>query len=167
MGLIMVVDDMAMVREPMAMSIRSAGFQAICATDGVDALAKFKTQRPDAILLDMEMPIMNGLEFLRILRALPEGVRVPVICLTAHGNRNCVEEAVKLGAQDYILKTRFSMAEMLTKIKHQLAAVAPPAPAPKAQDPKHPLPSESATVHATRGYRPPPRMHLAPEPGSK
>ena len=113
---ILVVDDMSIFREPIAASIRRAGYKTFCAADGKEALDLVCQEKPDLILLDIAMPVMNGLECLRALRANPETQNIPVIMLTAMAEREPVTEALEIGMQGYLLKSQFSLKDMLSKI---------------------------------------------------
>jgi len=160
MKTILVVDDMAIFRDPIAISLRAAGFGAVCATNGKEALEILKSQRPDLVLLDLGMPVMDGFGFLKAMRAEPESLHVPVICLTAQADRQRVVDAVALGAKDYILKSRFSMTEMLARIRKRLdmPAASPQAPAPNSTTPPdapRATPS-SASAHQSGGSAPAP-----------
>jgi CheY-like chemotaxis protein/HD-like signal output (HDOD) protein len=139
MSTIMVVDDMSIFRDPIAASLRLAGFSTVTAVNGQEALVKLKAQCPDLILLDMAMPVMDGLTFLRALRSDPATRQVPVILLTAMSDRPHVLQAVKLGIHDYLLKSRFSLKDLLERVNKHLPAAAarngavapaPPPPAP-------------------------------------
>ena len=113
---VMVVDDMPIFREPIAASIRRAGYKTSCAANGREALDLICQEKPDLILLDIGMPVMDGLECLKALRANPETQDIPVIMLTAMAEREPVTEAMKTGIQGYMLKSQFSLKEMLSKI---------------------------------------------------
>src|SRR5204862_5451141 len=82
---ILVVDDMPIFRDPIAASLRLAGYSTVCAANGREALVAARVNRPDAILLDVAMPVMDGISFLRALRAEADAslAKVPVILLTA------------------------------------------------------------------------------------
>ena len=121
MGTILVVDDMAVFREPIAASLRQKGYQTACAKNGREALDVAKRDRPDLILLDMAMPEMDGLTFLKKMQADHELRGVPVIMLTAVGERESVVEACKLGASEYLLKSQFSLDEMTSRIESCLS----------------------------------------------
>jgi CheY-like chemotaxis protein/HD-like signal output (HDOD) protein len=113
---ILVVDDMPIFRDPIAASLRLAGFATVCAANGREALAAAAAHRPDVILLDVAMPVMDGIACLRGLRADPELAKTPVILLTAMSDKRYVVEAGKLGVHDYLLKSAFSMQELLTRV---------------------------------------------------
>ena len=110
MATILVVDDMAIFREPIAATLRLAGHETACAADGAEALRAVALRVPDLILLDLAMPGMDGLTFLERLRAERPDVRVPVMLLTAVAEKPVVVRAAALGAREYLLKSRFSAA---------------------------------------------------------
>jgi len=83
----MVVDDMAVIREPIAASLRAAGHKTLCASDGKEALMLIKGNVPDMILLDLSMPGMDGMSVLRALRGDPLTAKTPVILLTASADK--------------------------------------------------------------------------------
>ena len=82
MSLVLIVDDDARIRALMARLIETSGYSAVEAADGKEALAKMRHRRPCVILLDLQMPIMDGWEFRRQQLADPELADVPVICVT-------------------------------------------------------------------------------------
>jgi CheY-like chemotaxis protein len=127
MKTILVVDDMAVFREPIAASLRLAGYQTLCAVDGEEALRITRASHPDLILLDASMPKMDGLSFLKYLRADSTIAGTPVILLTALAEKKYVLAAASLGVKDYLLKSRFRLAELLERIKRfdVLPATAP------------------------------------------
>ncbi|MEE9211520.1 MAG: HDOD domain-containing protein [Phycisphaeraceae bacterium] len=120
MSTILVVDDMAVFREPIAASLRLAGYETVCAADGKVALAVVREQRIDLILLDMAMPEMDGLTFLRALRGDPQHRRLPVILLTAVTEKNYIVQAAKYGVFDCMLKSHFSIKELIARVKKHL-----------------------------------------------
>lgn len=117
MTTVLVVDDMAAFREPIAASLRLAGYETICATDGEDALEWTRRRRPDLILLDVAMPKMDGLTFLRHLRAEAGIANTKVILLTAHSEKTHVMTAATLGVRDYLLKSQFRLKDLEERIK--------------------------------------------------
>jgi CheY-like chemotaxis protein len=118
---VLVVDDMPIFRDPIAASLRLAGYETLCAADGAAALALARVRRPDAVLLDVSMPVMDGFAFLRDLRRDPTLADVPVILLTAASDRKFVIEAGRLGVKDYLLKSRFSLADLLSRVRKYAA----------------------------------------------
>ena len=123
---ILVVDDMAVFREPIAATLSMAGYDTAVACDGEEALRKTRIQRPDLILLDMAMPNMDGISFLKALRADPHIAKTQVILLTAMSDKKFVLAAAPYGVKDYILKSRFGLQDLLDRIRKldQAAALA-------------------------------------------
>ncbi|MDB5303511.1 MAG: response regulator transcription factor [Phycisphaerales bacterium] len=121
MSKILVIDDMAIFRDPIAASLRMAGYETCCAADGREGLSMLKSQRPDLVLLDVAMPVMDGLTFLKSMRRESQVATTPVIILTAMADKKCVMEAAGLGVRDYLLKSRFSLKELLERVGKRLA----------------------------------------------
>lgn len=113
---ILIVEDNVLLRDPIAASLRRAGFETLCASDGQEALAVIHAHRPSVVLLDVSMPVMDGITCLRILRADPGVGKTPVILLTASSDKRYVMEAAKLGIHDYLLKSTFSLKELLARV---------------------------------------------------
>jgi HD-like signal output (HDOD) protein/CheY-like chemotaxis protein len=124
---VLVADDMSIVREPIVASLRAAGYDAVCAADGREAVALIRARRPRLILLDLNMPELDGLEVIRAMNALPPEFHAQVILLTAESDRGRVVEASRLGVKDYMLKRSFSFQGLLERMTKYL----PIAPAPK------------------------------------
>lgn len=138
---ILVVDDMRLIREPIAAALRLAGFETACAANGREAMALIVTERPALILLDLDMPGMNGLEVLRQLSETAGSDTPRVIVLTASQDRWSVMKAKELGARHFLLKSAFSLEELLSRVRSTLkepqpdpegAPAAPGAAAPDA-----------------------------------
>jgi DNA-binding NtrC family response regulator len=100
--LVLVVDDDATARRMLDVRMRALGCQVAMAETGREALATIERDLPAVILLDLQMPEMDGMEVLRSLNR--EGVEVPTIVITAHGTIETAVEAMKEGAVDFILK---------------------------------------------------------------
>lgn len=126
---ILVVDDTAIFREPIAAALRHRGYRATGACDGAEALSQVRRSKPDLILLDMAMPVLDGMDVLRELQADPDTRHIPVIVLSAIDEERATRKAKKLGACDYLLKSSFSLQELFHTVQAHLPG-APPAPAP-------------------------------------
>ncbi len=120
MKTILVVDDLAVFREPIAASLRLAGYQTATACDGEDALAKARLSRPDLILLDAAMPKMNGMTFLKHKNEDANLANVPVLLLTAVTDERVMKAATMLGVSDYLLKSRFRLPDLLERVQKNL-----------------------------------------------
>jgi two-component system chemotaxis response regulator CheY len=102
-GSILLVDDEAHIRKYISLILKQLGATKIVeATNGEEAITVFQQQKPDVVLLDISMPLMNGLEALKKLKAIdPESV---IIMLTSMVNRQSIDEALAHGAANYIRK---------------------------------------------------------------
>jgi len=125
---ILVVDDMAVFREPLAMALQAKGYTTQCAENGKEALRVLNTSGADLVLLDVAMPVMDGLEFLKTIRKNPQYKRLPVILLTAVAERDYVIRAAKLGVRDYLLKGSFSLPTLHERVQQQLNEKPPSKP---------------------------------------
>jgi len=100
---ILVVDDEANIRNLLSYNLKLDGHQVILAENGVEALKKIK-EKPDLVLLDVMMPEMDGLETCSKLKGNPDTRHIPVFMLTAKSQMADIEEAFRLGADDYLTK---------------------------------------------------------------
>ncbi|MEJ0047212.1 MAG: response regulator [Rhodospirillales bacterium] len=100
----LVVDDSRVVRIVARRMLEHRGFSVVEAEDGEKALAVCRAQMPDAVLLDWNMPIMNGIEFLQHLRAEFGPDKPPVVFCTTENDMSYVEQAIAAGAQEFIMK---------------------------------------------------------------
>ena len=100
----LVVDDSRVIRKVARRILEGLGFQIQEAGDGEEALAYCRAAMPDAMLLDWNMPVMNGLEFLRALRQEPGGDAPVVVFCTTENEPARIVEAIEAGANEYIMK---------------------------------------------------------------
>ncbi len=117
MSTILVVDDMAMCREPIAEALRRHGYEVACADGGSGALEALRDRKPDLVLLDVTMPDPDGLTVLRIIRRNPDLKDLPVILLTDRAEHDTVIHAVEWGVQGYLLKANFSLDTLLARVE--------------------------------------------------
>ena len=123
MSTVLVVDDTALARESVARLLEYEGFTTLKAANGKDAWAGLYKTTPDLILLDLMMPMMDGVTFLRMLRRNERWKDLPVIVLTgASDDNHLVEQARKLGIDDLVPKASFGFEDLLERIKHALPA---------------------------------------------
>lgn len=100
----LVVDDSKVIRKVARRILEELGFEVIEAVDGKDALETCERTMPDAVLLDWNMPVMDGLEYLKAVRAL-EGVDQPVVVFcTTENDMSHIRTAIEAGANEYIMK---------------------------------------------------------------
>jgi len=101
---ILIVEDNAENRDALARRLERRGFEVVLAVDGKAGLAAASSERPDLILMDMNMPELDGWEATRQIKADPELAAVPVIALTAHAMSGDRERALEAGCADYHTK---------------------------------------------------------------
>jgi len=111
---ILVVDDEQAVREALDRALRLEGYEVDLAGDGSEALATIAKRPPDAVVLDLMMPQINGLEVCRRLRAA--GDRTPVLILTARDGVSDRVTGLDAGADDYVVKP-FALEELLARLR--------------------------------------------------
>ncbi len=117
---ILIADDRSEVVELVKVTLEGKGYQSIDASDGREALEKIKREKPDLVLLDIVMPKMDGFEVLSKLRKDPKTKDIPIIMLTAKGQKLDQEKGKELGATGYIIKP-FSPSALLKRIEEILA----------------------------------------------
>lgn len=113
---VLVVDDLAIFREPIVAVLAQAGYGTLSASNGADAMSAMAGQIPDLVILDLGMPVMDGVAVLGHMRKSPRLKSVPVIVLSAETDRHRIMEAAKFGLAGYSLKSQFSLADLLQKI---------------------------------------------------
>jgi chemosensory pili system protein ChpA (sensor histidine kinase/response regulator) len=101
---ILVVDDSVSIRQVVSRLMENQGWRVRTARDGLDALEQVRAERPDLIVLDIEMPRMNGYEFLSALGGEPAVGDVPVVMLTSRATAKHQDRAVSLGASGFVIK---------------------------------------------------------------
>ncbi|MCF8481147.1 MAG: response regulator [Rhodospirillum sp.] len=100
----LIVDDSKVIRMVAKKILQELQFETIEAEDGKVALDACRRALPTAVLLDWNMPVMNGIEFLRALRQLPDGNNVVVVFCTTENDIEHIQEAIEAGANEYIMK---------------------------------------------------------------
>jgi two-component system response regulator MtrA len=113
---ILLVEDDPSIREVVAMGLRGAGFTVSTAADGEDGLARWRSESPDLVLLDVMLPRVDGLE---VCRAIRREATTPVVMLTARGDTIDVVVGLESGADDYVRKP-FEMPELVARVRAAL-----------------------------------------------
>jgi two-component system response regulator MprA len=111
---ILVVDDDQAVRDSLERSLKYSGYEITTAADGVEALAKLASSNPAAVIMDVMMPRLNGLEATRMLR--DNGNDVPILILTAKDAVGDRVDGLDAGADDYMVKP-FALDELLARLR--------------------------------------------------
>lgn len=121
---VLVVDDDRAVRDSLRRSLEFNGYDVALAADGAEALVAVGAQPPDAVVMDVMMPRLDGIEATRALRAA--GHDVPILVLTARDAVGDRVEGLDAGADDYLTKP-FALQELLARLRALLRRVVPPA----------------------------------------
>jgi two-component system cell cycle response regulator DivK len=120
MAKILLVEDNEMNRDMLARRLERRGYQVVIAIDGEQGVRLAREESPDLILMDMSLPVLDGWEATRRLRALPVTQAIPIIALTAHAMAGDREQALQAGCNDYDSKP-IEFARLLGKIQALLA----------------------------------------------
>ncbi len=125
MAKILLVEDNEMNRDMLSRRLQRKGYEVVIAVDGGEGVAMAHSQAPDLILMDMSLPVLDGWEATRKLKAAPETAAIPVIALTAHAMATDREKAMEAGCDDYDTKP-IELPRLLGKIEAMLSGVRPP-----------------------------------------
>lgn len=101
---VLVVDDNAVNRRLLTFSLKPLGYEVTEATDGLEGLRMAKEDRPDLILMDKQMPVMDGYEAIKSLKNDPDTRHIKIIAVTAFAMKGDREKALEAGADEYISK---------------------------------------------------------------
>ena len=117
---VLLVDDSSTVLMMERMILSKGPFEIVTARDGVEAIAKSKSEQPDVILLDVMMPNLDGLSACAAIRAQPETADIPIIMVTTRGEEQNIETAFRNGCTDYVTKP-INGLELLAKLQNIFA----------------------------------------------
>lgn len=119
---ILIVEDDTFLKDTYSFKLEQEGFTVIGATDGTTALALAKTKLPDLIILDLLLPMINGFEVLKSLRDVDETKSIPVIIASNIDRADAEKSGDISSAQDYLLKAKTSVNELVATCRRVLAA---------------------------------------------
>jgi len=129
---VLVVDDDRALRQAITRALSLEGYDCVDAIDGVEALTQVEQHRPDAIILDLGLPTLDGITVCQVLRA--RGDRTPILVLTARNEVSDRVQGLDAGADDFMSKP-FALEELLARLRALLRRTAPPRdPADAAHD---------------------------------
>lgn len=117
---ILIVEDDPALRGILESKFNAAGFDVSTAEDGVEGLSKTLQIQPNLVLLDVLMPVMDGLTMLQKLRQEEAGKNIPVIMLSNLSDVDSMAKALENKAYDYFVKTKWDVDELITKVKDKL-----------------------------------------------
>jgi CheY-like chemotaxis protein len=121
---ILLVEDNEMNRDMLSRRLQRRGYDVIIAVDGQEGVAMAQAEAPDLILMDMSLPVMDGWEATRRLKAASETMAIPVLALTAHAMSGDREKAMEAGCDDYDAKP-IDLPRLLAKIEALLGKQSP------------------------------------------
>lgn len=119
--LVLVVEDDEMLCQMYEMKLTKAGYECETALNGVQGFTKAKLIKPTIILLDIMMPIKDGMTVLAELKAEPETKDIPVVMLTNLSDQTYIEKALETGAIGYMIKSNSDPGEVVEKVRQVLA----------------------------------------------
>jgi CheY-like chemotaxis protein len=127
MAKILLVEDNEMNRDMLSRRLEKRGFTVVLAVDGAAGIAQAKAEKPDLILMDLSLPVIDGWEASKQIKADPETSKTPIIALTAHAMASDREKCLAAGCDDFDTKP-VELPRLLAKIDEILKKNAPPAP---------------------------------------
>lgn len=116
---VLTVDDSASIRQMVRLTLATAGYQVVEAANGAEGLDKARSATPGMVITDLNMPVMDGLTFIRELRKLPVGRGLPIIFLTTESDAGMKQQAKEAGATGWIVKP-FQQDQLLAVVKKVL-----------------------------------------------
>ncbi len=122
---VLLVEDSPAIQQIYRNTLTIDQFQVICANNGMEAIKALSADRPDIILLDLMMPVMDGYKVLQVVKTDPRLSRIPVLVFSAKGQPEEVEKALSLGAAGYVVKATTKPKEVIERIKGILARQQP------------------------------------------
>ena len=123
MAKILLVEDNEMNRDMLSRRLERKGYTVVMAVDGAEGVAKAQAEAPDLILMDMSLPLLDGWEATRQLKANPATKAIPIIALTAHAMAEDERRAREAGCDDFDIKP-IELERLVGKIQTQLARTA-------------------------------------------
>ncbi|MBU2541983.1 response regulator [Patescibacteria group bacterium] len=121
---ILIIEDENALLEVLTDKFEEEGFSVLQARNGKEGLEIAINDKPDLILLDIIMPVMDGMTMLRELKKKQKGNRIPVIILTNLGAAEDVEQAIKEGAYDFLIKAEYKISDVVKKVEQILNKIA-------------------------------------------
>lgn len=119
---ILIIEDDPDVLRLLVTVLRPLNAEILTAPDGLSGVAMATAEKPHLIIMDIQMPRMNGLDAIRTLRGFEDLADVPVIVLTAFANPENIRDAVEVGADDFLIKANVVAGEGLERIRQALEA---------------------------------------------
>jgi CheY-like chemotaxis protein len=115
--MILIVDDDLKALNSLERVLRYAGLESVAVSNGTEALSLLHVRRPALVILDVNMPCLNGLDLLRALRLDPACGTVPVMMYTSEFEPKCEAQAREAGAQDYLVKGTVGLDTLIERVR--------------------------------------------------
>ena len=122
---ILLIEDEAALQKTIGEVLQKEGYNMLSAMDGEEGIKIAREKKPDLILLDLILPKKDGFGVLSSLKSNSETKSIPIIVLTNLGEMENIDRAVELGATTYLVKSDYSLKEIVEKIKTALSSAAP------------------------------------------
>ncbi len=119
---VMIVEDDAVLVNALTLALEDEGYDISVATDGEEAEQKILKEMPDLILLDLLLPIKSGFEVLKVVRGNPNTKDISVVILTNFEQETSVDEGMRLGAKDYVVKANIDIKDIPEIVKKYMPA---------------------------------------------
>lgn len=120
MAKVLIIEDEKHLNDAYQIVLKKAGYTIVAAYDGKEALDVYEKDRPDLILLDLRMPNVSGLTFLKTLNSRHKKLKAKIVVFSNYDDQKEIDEAFKLGADRYILKAWSSPTELIKIVKETL-----------------------------------------------
>ena len=121
MATLLVIEDEAPLRANIVRLLSVEGYRVIAAADGNEGIRRAREDRPDLVICDILMPLVDGYGVLATLRSQPETAAIPFIFLTASADKDDLARGLQSGANDYVTKP-FKIADLLAAVRRRLPA---------------------------------------------
>jgi CheY-like chemotaxis protein len=118
---VLLIEDNELNRDMLSRRLRRKGYEDVVAEDGASGVSQARASRPDLVIMDLGLPVMDGWEATRLLKGAPETATVPIIALTAHAMPSERRRAMEAGCDDYDTKP-VELDRLLGKIEALLGA---------------------------------------------
>lgn len=118
-SIILVAESDKATQQQLNEALKDAGYRVIQAPDGLQAITKVDTQKPDLVIAEAILPELDGMRLLKALKSRPETRAIPVILLTAKADPSAMIEGIAAGARFYVVKP-FQMEDLLAKVERAL-----------------------------------------------
>jgi CheY-like chemotaxis protein len=120
---VLIIEDEKFVKGALRKKLEAEGIKCIVAKDGGEGLNLALEKHPDLVLLDIVLPVMDGMTVLEKLRQDPWGKNVPIIILTNLSKASVITESKEKGANTFLVKTNWKLAEVVQKVKYELGII--------------------------------------------